>query len=88
MPEKELSVEIREVDCIEVDDVNFAKPGEGEVLEELASDATSSNHEHARLPSEISDCELIEPPCKSLATSPSQMAPPRDRSYLLHSGVQ
>lgn len=64
MPEEELSVEIREVDRVEVDDVDFAKAGEGEVLEEFASDATSSNHEHAGLAPEISDCEFIERPCK------------------------
>ncbi len=33
VPEKELSVEIAEVDCIEVDDVDFAEAGEDEVLE-------------------------------------------------------
>jgi hypothetical protein len=64
MPEEELSVEIREVDRVEVDNVDFAKAGEGEVLEELASDATSSNHENAGLPPGISDRELIEQPCR------------------------
>ena len=49
LAEEKLPVEIAEVDCIEVDNVDLAKAGENEVLEELASDAAGADHEHARL---------------------------------------
>ena len=45
--EQELAVEVAQVDGVEVDDVDFAKAGENEVLEQLAANATSSYHEHA-----------------------------------------
>jgi hypothetical protein len=44
-----LSVEIRKVNRVEVDDVNFTETAENEVLEELASDAASANHQYPRL---------------------------------------
>lgn len=47
--EKKLAVEIAEVDGVEVDNVDLTKAGEHEVLEQLAADAASSYHEHARL---------------------------------------
>ncbi len=49
LAEEKLPVEIAEVDRIEVDNVDLAKAGENEVLEEFASDAASADHEHARL---------------------------------------
>jgi hypothetical protein len=48
---QELPVEVAEVDRVQVDNVNLAEPGEDEVLEELAADAASADHEHPRLPS-------------------------------------
>lgn len=47
--EEELTVEIAQVDGVQVDNVDLAVTGEHEVLEEFASDATSSDHQHARL---------------------------------------
>lgn len=47
--EQELAVEVAEVDGVEVDDVDLAKAGEDQVLEELAADAPSSDHQDARL---------------------------------------
>ena len=47
--EQELAVEIAEVDGVEVYNVNRAKAGENEVLEEFAADAASSNHQDACL---------------------------------------
>ncbi len=47
--EKELAVEITEIDCIEIDNVDFPEASENQVLEQLAADSTSAHHEHARL---------------------------------------
>lgn len=46
---QELSVEIRKVNRIEVDNVDFAVAAEDEVFEQLASDATRANHKYPRL---------------------------------------
>lgn len=49
VPEEELAVEIGKVDGVQVYDVNVAESGEHEVLEQLAADAASADHENARL---------------------------------------
>lgn len=49
MSEEELTVEVAQVDCIKVDDVDFAESREDEVFEELAADAAGANKEDARL---------------------------------------
>jgi len=49
MAKEELAVEVTEVDCIEIDDVNLSEAGENEVFEQLASDAACSNEQDARL---------------------------------------
>lgn len=41
--EQELTIEIAQIDGVEIDDVNLTKAGEDEVLEQLAANATSSN---------------------------------------------
>ena len=51
--EEKLAIQIAQVDGIEIDDVNFAEAGEEEVLEEFATDAASSNQEHARLSARV-----------------------------------
>lgn len=47
--EEELAIQIAQINGIEVDDVNFAKAGKEEVLEQLAADATSAYEQHSRL---------------------------------------
>lgn len=47
--EKELSVQVAQVNGVEVDDVNFAESKENEVLEELAADAAGAHHQYSRL---------------------------------------
>lgn len=42
MPKQELSIEVTEVNCIEVDDVDFTKAGQEKIFEEFASNTTSS----------------------------------------------
>jgi len=49
MSEKELPVEITQVNCVKVDDVDFPKACQDEVFEELASNAAGANQQHARL---------------------------------------
>ena len=56
--EQELAVEVAQIDGVEVDNVNFAKSSEDEVLEQLAANAASSYHEHARL-SLVSDSDVL-----------------------------
>lgn len=50
LAEEELSVQIRKIDCIEVDNVDFAKAGQDQVLQKFAADSSSTNHKHAGLP--------------------------------------
>lgn len=49
MAEEKLSVQIAQVDCIEIYDVDFTEAEEDDVLEKLAADATSANHQDTRL---------------------------------------
>lgn len=44
-----MSVEVGQIDRVEVDDVNLAEAGEDQVFEQLAPDAASAHHEHSRL---------------------------------------
>lgn len=48
---QELAIEVAEINHIQVDNVDFAKPSENKVLQQFASDAASAHHQHARLPS-------------------------------------
>lgn len=47
--EEELAVQVAEVDGVEIDDMDLAKAGQGEVLEQLAADSSSSDHQNAGL---------------------------------------
>jgi hypothetical protein len=47
--EEELAVEVAEVDCVEIDDVDFAEASEGEVLEKFAADPAGADEEDAGL---------------------------------------
>lgn len=47
--EEELAIQIAQVNRIKIDDVNFAKAGKQEVLEQLAADTTSAHEQHSRL---------------------------------------
>jgi hypothetical protein len=41
--EEKLAIEVAEVDCVEIDDMDFAKAGQGEVFEKFAADATGAD---------------------------------------------
>lgn len=51
--EQKLAVQVGEVDGVEVDDMDLAKAGEDEVLEQFASNATGADHEDSCLSSKI-----------------------------------
>lgn len=44
MAEEELAIQVAEVYGIEIDNVDFSKAGEDEVLQQFAADATGANH--------------------------------------------
>ena len=45
MPEKKLAIEIAQIYGIQVDYLNVVKSSKDQVLQQLASDATSSDHQ-------------------------------------------
>lgn len=47
VPEEELPVQVREIDGVEVNDVDVEEAAKDEVLQELAANAPSSNHQDA-----------------------------------------
>ena len=49
MSKQELTIEIAQINSIEVDDVNFAEAGEDEVFQQLATDAACADKKNARL---------------------------------------
>lgn len=49
LSKEELAVQVAEIDCVKVDDVNFTEAGEDKVLQKLAANSTSTNHQHSRL---------------------------------------
>lgn len=42
--EEELAIEVTEIDGVKVDDMDFSKAGEDEILEQLATYASSADH--------------------------------------------
>lgn len=47
LAEEELPVQVAQIDCVEVDEVDLSETRQDEVLEQLASDAAGADHEHA-----------------------------------------
>jgi hypothetical protein len=43
MAEEELAIQIAQINCIEVDNVNFAEPVENKVFEQLTADAAGAD---------------------------------------------
>lgn len=52
MAKEKLSVEVAEIDGVEIDDVNLAEAGQDEVLEQLAANAASAYQEYSGLKKE------------------------------------
>lgn len=46
---QKLTIEVAQIDGVQVNYVYFTETGEQEVLEQLAADAASADQEHARL---------------------------------------
>jgi hypothetical protein len=85
MSEKELSVQVTEVNSVEIDNVNFAEAGKDEVFQKLAADTTSANQEDARLRIEAGTVS-IQP--QLIAPSYSILYPSSKGTYLLDLGGQ
>lgn len=47
--EKELTIEVAEVDGVQINDVDFAEAGENKVLQELAANSSGTDHQNAGL---------------------------------------
>lgn len=61
MSEEELSVEVGQVNRVEVNDVNLAEAVKDQVFQQLASDTSSAHHEDSRLWSRLAfKIELAE----------------------------
>lgn len=48
-PKKELSVQIRHINSVHIDDMNVPKPAERQVGQDLASQTSSADDEHFAL---------------------------------------
>lgn len=49
MTEKELAVEVAEVDCVKINNVDFTEAGEDKILEQFAANSTDADHQDPRL---------------------------------------
>ena len=47
--EKKLSIEVAEVDGVQINDVDLAEAGENKVLQELATNSSGTDHQNAGL---------------------------------------
>ena len=52
--EEELSVQVTEIDGIEVHDVDFAEAGKHEVFQQFASNSSCANHQNLCLDDSVS----------------------------------
>lgn len=46
---EELTIEVTEVDGVQIDDVDLAEAGEDKILQKFAANSSSANHQNARL---------------------------------------
>lgn len=76
MPEEELAIEIAQIDCIEIDDVDFAEPGQDEVFEELTADPTCANKEDTRLDTTICVSGIQKARAAIYGCAPMENLPP------------
>lgn len=49
MTKEELAIEVTQIDCVKIDDVDVGKASKDEVFEQLTADAAGANEENARL---------------------------------------
>lgn len=49
LTKEELTVEVAEVDCVQINDVDLAEAGEDKILQKLAPNSSSADHQNARL---------------------------------------
>jgi hypothetical protein len=48
-PEEELSVEVADINCVHIDNMNIFESKQGQILQNLTSKSTSSNYKNARV---------------------------------------
>ena len=49
LTKEELTVEVAEVNGVQINDVDLAEAGEDKILQKLAANSTSADHQNARL---------------------------------------
>ena len=49
LTKEKLTVEVAEVDSVQINDVNFAEAGKDEILQELTANSASADHQNTRL---------------------------------------
>ncbi len=54
LSEEELAVQVAQIDGVKIDDVNLAKAGQDQILEQFASDPAGADEEHSCLNSWVS----------------------------------
>lgn len=45
MAKEELTIEVAEIDCVQIDDVDLAEASENEVLEEFTANSACTDHQ-------------------------------------------
>lgn len=59
LSEQKLPVQVAQINGVKIDDVNLSKAGQDQILEQLASDATSANEENSCLGFSVSSASLV-----------------------------
>lgn len=49
LTKKELTIEVADVDGVQINDVDLAEAGEDKILQKLAANSSSADHQDARL---------------------------------------
>lgn len=49
LTKEELTVEVAEVDGVQINDVDLTEAGENKILQQLAANSSSADHQNARL---------------------------------------
>ena len=49
MTKEELTIEVAEVDCVQIDNVDLPEAGEDKILQKFAANASGAHHQNARL---------------------------------------
>ena len=53
LTKEKLTVEVAEVDCVQIHDVDLAKAGEDKVLQKFAANSSSTDHQNTGLVDDV-----------------------------------